>query len=609
MNFIVASSGLSPSRLAKAHSAASALGSPLEDLLEPDSSGTWLAVSRVGDMAIRSEVVDGSATAVFGSGASRWIPSSDPSALLDGADDDLVGLCVDHRGQPELVAASGRGNHRVFLHRPPDGGLLACSHLATLSACLGPDLAIDRGLEDFLLGFGFLPDGRTVFEQISVLDPGKRATFGPSSAGHAERESDVAPPDSHAGEVGSLSMEEASEDLYERFMGAVEEQACGSNQHAVLLGGFDSALVAACLRRLGHSVDTYTFAFGDPRYEQRNAREVSEGIGATHHEVRIDAEVVLRGLEQFGTYYPQPGAQPHYQLHTLEASRRIAADGHDHVMNGDGCDAVFLGYPTVNMRARLTAQLSRVPTPVSKYAQRLLAAEASERHLGHVARMARATLANRDLGLPTGGHLPTRYMDEGFLDHLRVGPPPPQDESVEQVRRRLAEAVADMDPTRLAFHGNGLTGQSRAKVDGAVAATGVAQSTPFLHPTVKGFVSQLPTELLRPEGARASAAGKAVLIDMVRRHRLLPDWVIDMPKQSPSDSPIDIWYAGSSRQRILAQLEDLPFEWRRSTVDMVLRPKLAERLYRDRVSLGHHAFQVIGLLASYASFNRLRANA
>ena len=68
--------------------------------------------------------------------------------------------------------------------------------------------------------------------------------------------------------------------LHEAFFSALEAQAGSRRRHAVLLGGFDSALVAAGLRRLGHDVDCYTFGFGDPTYEQRNAELMASSIGA-----------------------------------------------------------------------------------------------------------------------------------------------------------------------------------------------------------------------------------------------------------------------------------------------------------------------------------------
>ena len=80
--------------------------------------------------------------------------------------------------------------------------------------------------------------------------------------------------------------------------------------------------------------------------------------------------------------------------------------------------------------------------------------------------------------------------------------------------------------------------------------------------------------------------------------------IIDQPKQSPSDSPVDDWYMHDLRDDVMQQLNDLPFALNRRYVAGLLAPKLAEKWYREKVSLSHHTLQVIGLLASYASFNR-----
>jgi len=142
------------------------------------------------------------------------------------------------------------------------------------------------------------------------------------------------------------------------------------------------------------------------------------------------------------------------------------------------------------------------------------------------------------------------------------------------------------------------------KVDGAVAATGIAQASPFMHARLRTFVSGIPFEFLRSSGSSASSAGKEILVDTVRRYGLLPDIIIDQPKQSPSDSPVDGWYMNELRDEILDQLTDLPFAWNRRYVEGLLAPKAAESWYRNKVSLSHHTMQVVGLLASYASFNR-----
>ena len=80
--------------------------------------------------------------------------------------------------------------------------------------------------------------------------------------------------------------------LHDAFVGALEQQAGTRHRHAVLLGGFDSALVAAGLRRLGHEVDCYTFGFADPTYEQRNVDVLTKAIGAQHHWVQFSPDVI-----------------------------------------------------------------------------------------------------------------------------------------------------------------------------------------------------------------------------------------------------------------------------------------------------------------------------
>jgi asparagine synthase (glutamine-hydrolysing) len=520
----------------------------------------------------------------------------EPLTILDRAPDDLVALVADdHAGT--LTAGAGTGNHRLFVAEI-DGGVLVATQLAPLAQALGVDLAVDRSYEDFLLGFGFLPDGRTVYRDVRIFAAGNVRTL-PDGVTRA-----VAPRFYDVPDVDGSDPRAVSAALHDTFFEALEEQAGARRRHAVLLGGFDSALVAAGLRRLGHDVDCYTFAFGDPQYEQRNVELVTSTIGAGMHWVQFTPELIGELLAQFDALINQPGAQPHYQLHTVHASRVIAADGFGHVFSGDGCDAAFLGYPMVNQRARAVARLGSVPAPVLRSVARLLGRPAVERRLGHVSRLARSLLGNIALDEPARGHLPTRYLDDIALARLRATPGPPQTETVDAIRIRLAEAVRGQDATRRAFHGNAMTGQSKAKVEGSVATSGVAQFSPFLHPAMKTLASRLPIEAFRPEGSKAGAAGKAVLVAMAREHRLLPETVVAMPKQSPVDSPIDHWYAGPLRPLVDELLRGLPFAVDGDYIDELLSPKRAEEMFRRRVSLGHHAFQAIGLLCSYATFTR-----
>lgn len=551
------------------------------------------------------------ALAAVGSGLLR-IPSRPAEALLDawdregkafldGAFYDLAVVVADEtRGG--LTVATASGNQRLFVHEG-DAGLAISSRLILLTGP-EPELTVDRSYEDFLLGFGFLPDRRTPFGGVRACPGGAVRRWPeeappPPSSGAAGR---GPAPGASPSELGGA--EDARDRLYDTFLSVLDEQAGSRRSHAVLLGGLDSALVVAGLRRMGHDVDTYTFSFGDPRYEQRHARRISTELGARHHPVKITPEVIADGLARFPEHFSQPAPQPHYQLHTAHACRVIRDDGHDHVFTGDGCDSAFLGYPTVSLRADLVRRLASLPRVVRRGLLALVSRPGVERRLGHVARTARSTLQALDLPRPARGHLPTRYLDHVALERLRRGRCPSQHESVEAIRLRLAAGLDELDPVRLAFHGNGLIGQSGSKVEGSVAVSGVAQSSPYRDPRLKGFVTSLPVELLRPRGSRAGGAGKQILLDMVRERELLPEYVIDLPKQSPSDSPVDRWYQGPLRPLVFELLEGLPFDYDREYVEEILAPKWAEDVFRNRISLGHHAFQAIGLLCTYATFTR-----
>jgi asparagine synthetase B (glutamine-hydrolysing) len=485
----------------------------------------------------------------------------------------------------------------MFVHHLADGEIMASSSLSVLAYALRETTSIDRSYEDFALGFGFLPGTHTPFTGIQSLPAGTRYV---AATSHSETTT------TFPITVRSVkSFADAIPQLHDVFIKAVKEQAGSRTRHAVLLGGFDSMLVAATLKKLGHEVHTYTFSFGDPHFEQKNIAEFVTSLGITHHPVVITPELIAQNLREFGTHFFQLGAQSHYQIHTLIASQHIARDGFEAIFNGDGCDAIFLSYPTVNRRASISTRVANAPRLLKKAVLSPLQTALAERQLGHVARVIRSVLNNALLPEPARGHLPTQYLDHYALSQLRAGAQPQQAETMLALRMRLAEPTAQMDGPRRAFHGNGLTAQSKVKVDGAVCTTGLPHFSPYLHSELRAFVTSLPIEYLKNQNDSPSANGKELLVAMVREYKLLPDLFIDQPKQSPVDSPVDHWYTTSLKENIVAQLQDLPFPVNTKYVNTLLRGKYAEKWYRNNVSIGHHALQAIGLLASYASFNRL----
>ena len=590
MHGVIAYTGSNPERFQQLRHAAEHFGASNIDARNIGNSwlGSFGSVS-----VVRTFSDENGLGVVYGSAAATTTFHS--GNFLDEAPDDVVGCVIHH--ELGLVVAAGRGNHKMFVHHVANGEIMASSSLSVLAYALRGTTNIDRSYEDFTLGFGFVPGLHTPFCGIQSLPAGTRYVATTAYSETTTTFPVVVP--------SVTSFDNAIPQLHDMFMKAVKEQAGSRTKHAVLLGGFDSMLVAATLKKLGHEVHTYTFSFGDTNYEQKNIAEFVTLLGITHHPVTITPQLIEQNLREFGSHFFQVGAQSHYQIHTLIASQHIARDGFDAIFNGDGCDAIFLSYPTVNKRASISQRVARAPRLIKKVALAPLRSTAAERHLGHVGRTIRSVLNNALLPDPARGHLPTQYLDDFALSQLRKGTRPQQAESMIALRLRLAEPTAHMDGPRRAFHGNGLTAQSKVKVDGAVSATGLPHFSPYLHPELRAFVTSLPIEYLKNQNDSPSANGKELLVAMVREHKLLPDLFIDQPKQSPVDSPVDLWYMTCLKEQILEQMQDLPFEVNTKYLENILRNKRAENWYRNKVSIGHHTMQAIGLLASYASFNRL----
>ena len=490
-----------------------------------------------------------------------------------------------------LLAGSGGGNQRLFVARIGEG-LLVSTHVGALVAALGNDAVLDRSYEDFLLGFGFLPDRRTLFRGVESLPrPGTIDLISGTVSLPAP--------------IADESEAAAAENLAELLCEIVDEQAGAASSVGVLLGGFDSALVAAALNRTGRKVHTFTFGFGEAGFEQRNIEAAVAAADAHHQWVRFTPERIGAALIDLPARMNQPSPQPHYQIQTIIAAEVAQSAGAEVIFTGDGCDALFAAYPTINTRAAVNVQLQRLPAPLRRALLSLLATESIERQFGHVARVARSSLRASLMGAPASQHLPTQYLDNISLGRLRTDPAPPQAETIAQIRLRLAASSSQLTPARLAVDGNSLTGQSQSKVEGMALRTGLPVQSPFTHPRFRAAFAALPLNQQVPSARMGGAEGKPVLQQAAARAGLLPDIVIYQKKQAPTESPIDFWYAGPLRSTVFALLDDLPFEVNWDFVEDILSPKRAEDYYRRRIAISRHAFQAIGLLSSYASFARM----
>lgn len=533
---------------------------------------------------------------------SRFVERGD--AFLNGLHGHHAVVVTDADSGKVWLSRDSGGQRRIFVRRDRHG-LSFSTQLIDFADLLGPDFELDRGLEEFLLAHEFLPDGRTPYAGVEVLPAGVVAEWNGQALRTTPVDSGAIWEDWLGGKaLGEAAPEEVVDAVGLAFRKALEEQLPDSERCAVLLGGFDSALIAAALVTMGKKVETFSFYFEDSSYNQPHVEELAELLGIDHHWVPITPSVIGDGLESYAQVFNQPVCQPHYVIATEHVCRAIRQRGILHALSGDGCDGLFLGYPTVHMRAVLIQNLSRVAPALLSLLGPLSHSARLERWLGHPYRVTRNVLRVLGRPMPVRGHIASCILDRESLLQLSADPLPPQERSPEEILTELAAGLEGVSSIRLAYKGKGAVGLNKTKLEGSTAASGITVSSPFLHPGMRRMAAMLPEEMLRPkERTKSEATGKYALMRMAEEQGMLPEEMIYQQKRSPVTAPVDLWYMGPLRDRILKQLEaGLPFRCNEQAVRALLEPKLAESWFRNHVGISRYAMHAPAMLASYASF-------
>lgn len=527
---------------------------------------------------------------------------------------DIVGpyaiAIVDQRSQSVILAADPSGGRSWFVS-DRDGELTFSSHLYSLAQCLEPAAQIDRSLEDFFLIYGFYPYGRTPYQGIRSLSPGEILEWNEDGL-HSSRI--VPSPPWKNGDTLQVSNQnsetEVVEHLYQAMVRATQEQLpSGKQKVGVLLGGFDSALVASIIKRIGHDVVTYSFYYDQAEFNQPHTDTLAKHLGIEHKWIPITRDIVEKGIQEFPKYFNQPTNWPNYVLQTAHLCKIMRLEGINHVYSGDGCDAVFLGYPGTYMRARIFAAMPALATWLHRGLMAIAARPSLDKVLGHPYRVALNILRSLGQKMPARGYLSFRIMDEISLEQLRRNKAPAAEKPLSQLVEDLSEPHRELPALRLAYQGKAAVSPNRNKLIGSSDYSGLTILSPYLHPGLKKFAVSLPEELMRPEEkTKAKATGKYILMKMAEEKGLLPSSIIYQPKVAAVDGPIDEWYEGPMRNMLLEIMHGLPFDYDEKYANHLLDQKWSEKLFKRYVMTDKVISHAASLLATYATFTSLGNN-
>jgi len=300
---------------------------------------------------------------------------------------------------------------------------------------------------------------------------------------------------------------------------------------AFLSGGIDSSAIVATAARLSSApVKTFSIGFKEQAYdESRHARLVADRIGAEHHELILEPDV-LDIIDELAWYldepFGDPSAIPTYMVSKL-ASQHVTV-----VLSGDGGDELFAGYDKYVVEAR-ERRYRFVPAPI------------------------------RNLLGSVGAAMPEGMKGRNFLRHLSlVGVDRYLDASTffrrdgqERLFQRDAwEQLAHHDPWRAEAavlanaDGSWLSALQHldlksylpldilTKVDRMSMAHSLEARVPLLDHKLVEFAQTIPPEL--------NLRGETTKYIFKRAMRgILPDQIIDRPKHGFA-VPLGRWFRG-----------------------------------------------------------------
>lgn len=492
----------------------------------------------------------------------------------------------------------------LFVHR--DRGVIAASDsLGMLWTVFGAELDQNERDRAFFLTYGYYPDNRTVYESVTAIRPGRLTRIDREGVVREDQRA-VAAVGSDRKPVTGLGDESAViAALYKEITGALKEYAAGLDDVGVLVGGFDSALVAALLKRLGLSVTGYTFRYPDDRYNQTRIPDLVDGTGIEHEWVDITPRLLEAGLRNYHQLADRPTNWAAYIIQTTALAERAARDGRQAIFTGDGCDGLFYGYPPVFRNARIYSKRLVIPAPLRRLLTGQLNLGIFERNLGHPWRLFMRLV--RNFGDPTIRRLLFYFkvMDAATIARLfRLDADTVADRIRSGEEATLRELDATVSPLKAAYLIKSLYGPNRIKITASMRVSGLAVCSPFLHPAVKSLVEQLPEHMLRPGGVDSpfGAVGKHVLIEMADSKQLLPASVIHQKKLSAVTGPSDWWAEEHFASTMEELLENIGLDRHDPLVASLIRAPLVERIYRKLVSDDDLTKHALNLLASYGAF-------
>jgi asparagine synthase (glutamine-hydrolysing) len=330
----------------------------------------------------------------------------------------------------------------------------------------------------------------------------------------------------------SDSLDAAAARVRELFDTSIDDRLMSDVPVGVLLsGGLDSTALVASLSARGRSLPSFSIGYaGRHRGEERDhARRVARQFGTEHHEFELGEDQALGFLPDLIHHQDEPLGDPvAMPLHFVCGLAR--RQGVKVVLGGEGADELFWGYPWYAKTMRIWP-LIRATLALPETLRRPIPLLAGDRGKGYPQEILGAIAAGRPLPMHCPVGLPRTWRQRILGGPAPLGWSPSDPAPGAGPRKTLA-----FDTQEYEF-GLRLPELLLMRIDRFSMSNGVECRAPFLAPDLVDYVYRLPVGYKLRRGQ-----GKVVFRRAVSG--LVPDWVLDRPKQGFAP-PVVAWLAAS----------------------------------------------------------------
>lgn len=255
-----------------------------------------------------------------------------------------------------------------------DGLFIFGSELKALRACPGWRAEIDReAFADYALT-NYVPNPRTIYRNVSQLQPGMILTLPWQGTPRLRRYWDL----DEVVQTALASPFTGSDREAEDALDALLRDAIGRRMvadvplGAFLSGGVDSTSVVAIMQALSNRpINTFTIGFTETAYdESAAARAVASHLGTRHTDLKVTPEEARAVIPDLPVIYDEPFADSS-QIPTCLVSR-LTRGSVTVALSGDGGDEAFAGYTRYLQAPRLWSGMRLAPRPMRFATGRLM---------------------------------------------------------------------------------------------------------------------------------------------------------------------------------------------------------------------------------------------